>query len=71
MDERFMSSGIFQFLDEVNNRRGPLFDYGFMIGMDELSFDEDLMSDETELHNVLRKTGRKVGYVRNTSSTDW
>ncbi|CCI73997.1 ECU11_0935 [Encephalitozoon cuniculi GB-M1] len=58
MDRKFMSSGVFQFLDEVYEQRGPLFDYGTLVGSGELAFDEALVSDGASLRSVLKKAGK-------------
>lgn len=70
MDEKFLSSGIFQFLDEISGYRGPLFDYGFLIGKDELAFDEELMENKIDLHNALKRTDKKLSYTRNSGLMD-
>lgn len=58
MEEKFLSSGVFQFLDEVSSSRRPLFDYGFLVGRKELEFDEGLMNSKADLYNLLKSVGR-------------
>lgn len=71
MDRKFMMSGIFQFLDEVGECGGPMFDYGFLIGKEELAFDESLMNNKIDLYNVLKKARKKVNCRRNNGVRDW
>ncbi|KAG5858997.1 hypothetical protein KMI_09g14240 [Encephalitozoon hellem] len=69
MDRKFMASGVFQFLDEVYEQRGPLFRYGNLVGKGELAFNEALIENEAGVRNALNKV-RKGGHSR-SSLMDW
>lgn len=69
MDRGFMSSGVFQFLDEVCEQSSALFSYGLLVGKGALVFDKGVLESRAELHNVL---GRAEGTRRARSKPmDW
>ncbi|AHL30169.1 uncharacterized protein Eint_110805 [Encephalitozoon intestinalis ATCC 50506] len=69
MNKKFMSSGVFQFLDEVYEQDGPLVRYGVLVGKGELIFDETLITNRTTLYNVLKKTEK--GRYSSDGLMDW
>lgn len=71
MDEKFLWSGVFQYLSEAEDTRGLLFDYGLLIGRKELPFDEGLMGSKARLHDVMKRVGGRQRHGGNSTLMDW
>jgi hypothetical protein len=71
MNKKFLSSGVYEVLEELSRSAGHSYEYGRLVALTSLCFDEELVVNKGKLLNELRKQARERDPLRRQGPYEW